>query len=115
MGNVSSFAGSSYLGWPCSDEDNRYVGPLPSFCSHERHQALIGQDGTGKFHTPKAAAYPPQLCETIAAALISSFLILKSLDKGGKEAHQSLEQEKIGYGNNVWTWDPGGPHPSSTK
>eukprot|EP00973_Karenia_brevis_P039167 5410357-Karenia_brevis.AAC.1 len=41
MGNVSSFADSLYLGWPCFNDNNQYAGPLPSFCGHERHQPLI--------------------------------------------------------------------------
>eukprot|EP00973_Karenia_brevis_P058789 8186851-Karenia_brevis.AAC.1 len=122
MGNVSSFADSLYLGWPCFSDNNQYAGPLPSFCGHERHQPLIGQDGTGKFHTSKAAAYPAQLCEIMATSLISSLLTLKSFGKEDTEAHQSLAWDPGGPHPSLMkgmatkaTWDPGGPHPSLMK
>lgn len=70
--NLEPFAGPIFRGTPTFDKSGHYTGPLPFRCPHQ-HDPLIGKSEIGEWRTSPAAAYPPQLCETIANSIFSSF------------------------------------------
>ena len=73
-----------HVGWPQFTQEpgstwRSYAGPLPSHqgapqCSHGEHHPLRGRDASGSWATAPAAAYPPELCQAVARALLKSEL-----------------------------------------
>ena len=69
-----------FSGPPRFGKDDRYAGPLPRYCGHKDHDALVGMSSTGQWKTTPAAAYPPLLCKQIAEWAFSVF------DRGGAKS-----------------------------
>ena len=80
MTSIRGTRSRPYLGPPCFDSRDRYLGPLPHYCGHKEHAALVGVGPDGKWCTTPAAAYPPLLCKAISAWVFSVF------DGGGHKA-----------------------------
>ena len=62
-----------FSGPPKFGENDRYAGPLPQYCGHKDHEALVGMSVSGQWKTTPAAAYPPLLCKQIAEWAFSVF------------------------------------------
>ena len=65
--NVPGVASHLYEGAPSFDDNEMYVGPLPQ--GPRQAVQLIGRAGRG-FKTSAAAAWPDDLCKTIARAIL---------------------------------------------
>ena len=80
MTTVQAAKTMPFSGPPQFGKDDRYAGPLPSYCGHKDHDALVGMTSSGQWKTSPAAAYPPLLCKQIAEWAFSVF------DGGGAKA-----------------------------
>ena len=64
------------------DSQQRYVGPLPPRCPHDKHdKALVGKSGN-EWLTKGSAAYPALMCEWLAHS------VLASASQGGRSSAQ---------------------------
>ena len=71
--NIKAARDMPFSGPPRFDKSDGYAGPLPRFCGHKDHEALVGMGSSGQWKTTPAAAYPPLLCKKIAEWAFSVF------------------------------------------
>ena len=90
MTTLKAAKASPFQSWPQFDSKRRYLGPLPSACSHRFHvKKLIGKSKTGAWVTAASAAYPAGLCKWLASLLVSR------MGDTSSDAHKTVEGLKV--------------------
>jgi hypothetical protein len=102
MGTVSNLRSMGHAGWPSFNKQGFYLGPLPRHCGHS-HNALIGRDLAGNFHTAPTAAYPPPMCSALADLFMQDFLLhtvvvrsaVTLTPTGGEQVQESVGKKQV--------------------
>ncbi|CAE8655766.1 unnamed protein product [Polarella glacialis] len=102
MGTVSNLRSMGHAGWPSFNKQGFYLGPLPQHCGHN-HNALIGRNLAGNFHTAATAAYPPPMCSALADLFMQDFLLntvvvrsdVTLTPTGGEHVQESVGKRQV--------------------
>ncbi|CAE8672430.1 unnamed protein product [Polarella glacialis] len=102
MGTASNLRSMGHAGWPSFNKQGFYLGPLPRHCGHS-HNALIGRDLAGNFHTAPTAAYPPPMCSALADLFMQDFLLhtvvvrsaVTLTPTGGEQVQESVGKKQV--------------------
>jgi hypothetical protein len=100
--NITELAAWGFVGPPCFDHDNLYLGPLPKDCGHH-HPPRPWKSSDGSYATAATAAYPDKMCEALATSVIAAVqrikpqqppLVAPSVGGGGQQPEQQPEQRR---------------------
>ena len=94
ISNIPGLQSWGYSGWPQFDEANAYLGPIRS-CGCQTRITLAKRSNSESFRTTGTSAYPAQMDESLAQAVVLALKsMLSSPSEGGRQ--ESIDGSKRG-------------------